>query len=82
MTPRDWDTAYNNMSHVAGSAELPAHWGAEAAAYRAGCSTIEEDIAYGSGVSIPEQYWSRSRSKKGPFLLSDAAPWRVCSPNS
>ncbi|MCV6591585.1 MAG: alpha/beta hydrolase [Silicimonas sp.] len=49
MTPRDWDQAYDNMSHVAGSAALPAHWAAEAAAYRAGGVSVEEDIPYGAG---------------------------------
>ena len=64
MMPRDWDTAYNNMSHVAGSAALPAHWAAEAAAYRAECSTIEEDIAYGTGARQKlDIVWPEGRPK-------------------
>lgn len=43
----DWDQAFDNMGHVAGSATLPAHWAAEAAGYRACGVTVEEDIAYG-----------------------------------
>lgn len=42
----DWDTAFDNMGHVAGSAALPAHWAAEAASYRASGVKLEEDIAY------------------------------------
>lgn len=42
----DWDTAFDNMGHVAGSAALPAHWAAQAAAYRASGVKVEEDIAY------------------------------------
>lgn len=45
----DWDDAYANMAHVPGSGDLPAHWAAEAAAYRASV-TVEEDIAYGDGA--------------------------------
>jgi len=44
---KDWDDAYANMAHVADSAALPAHWAAEAAAYRASGVVVEEDIAYG-----------------------------------
>lgn len=46
---KDWDAAYSNMNHVAGSAALPGHWAAEASAYRAGHAGIETDIAYGPG---------------------------------
>ena len=42
----DWDTAFDNMGHVAGSAALPAHWAAEAATYRASGVKVEADIAY------------------------------------
>ena len=49
MIKRDWDDAYANMAYVAGSAELPAHWAAEAATYRASSVRVEEDIAYGDG---------------------------------
>ena len=44
---RDWDDAFANMAHVAGSDALPAHWAGEAAAYRASGVNVEEDIAYG-----------------------------------
>lgn len=48
MTPsRDWNRAFDNMAHVAGSAQLPAHWAAEAATYRASGVRVEQDIAYG-----------------------------------
>lgn len=43
----DWDIAFDNMGHVAGSAALPAHWAAEAASYRASGVQVEENIAYG-----------------------------------
>jgi hypothetical protein len=43
----DWDTAFNNMNHVAGSHALPAHWAAGAAAYRDSGVSIETDIPYG-----------------------------------
>ncbi|UWQ96238.1 alpha/beta hydrolase [Rhodobacteraceae bacterium M385] len=45
----DWDIAFNNMSHVAGSHALPAHWAAEAAAYRDSGVQVETDIPYGDG---------------------------------
>ena len=47
MSKRDWDDAYANMAHIAGSAALPAHWAAEAAAYRISGVLVEEDIPYG-----------------------------------
>ena len=50
MTMKDWDDAYANMAHVSGSAEMPAHWAAEAARYRASGVKVEEDIAYGEGA--------------------------------
>lgn len=46
---RDWDDAFANMAHISGSAALPAHWAAEAAAYRASGVFVAEDIPYGSG---------------------------------
>lgn len=49
MTKIDWDDAYANMAHIAGSSALPAHWAAEAKAYRASGISVEEDIAYGDG---------------------------------
>lgn len=45
--PKDWDAAYSNMAHIAGSEHLPAHWAAEAEAYRTSGVAIETDIAYG-----------------------------------
>ncbi len=45
----DWDDAYANMAHVAGSEELPARWASDAAAYRASGVAVEEDIPYGPG---------------------------------
>jgi acetyl esterase/lipase len=44
---RDWDDAFANMAHIPGSAALPAHWAAEAAAYRASGVFVAEDIPYG-----------------------------------
>ncbi|MEP5757886.1 MAG: alpha/beta hydrolase [Litoreibacter sp.] len=43
----DWDDAFANMAHVAGSAALPDLWAKSAAAYRASDVQVEEDIAYG-----------------------------------
>ncbi len=43
----DWDTAFDNMGHVAGSAELPAIWAERAQAYRSTTAGIETDIPYG-----------------------------------
>jgi len=45
---RDWDDAYANSAHVAGSDKLPALWAARAAAYRAGLTAFRPDIAYGA----------------------------------
>ena len=42
-----WDVSYDNMGHVPGSSKLPAHWAAEAAAYRDGGVKVETDLAYG-----------------------------------
>lgn len=44
---KNWDVAFDNMGHISGSAELPAHWAAEAARYRASGVKLELDIAYG-----------------------------------
>ncbi|MBV6658142.1 MAG: alpha/beta hydrolase, partial [Devosiaceae bacterium] len=44
----DWDDAFNNMGHVAGSQALPGLWSGEAEAYRQ-TVPIETDIAYGEG---------------------------------
>ena len=45
----DWDDAFNNMGHVAGSDALPGLWSADAAKYRAALM-VETDIAYGPGA--------------------------------
>lgn len=44
---QDWDDAFANMAHVAGSEKLPQIWTEAALAYRASGVRIEEDIAYG-----------------------------------
>jgi acetyl esterase/lipase len=44
---KDWDDAFANMVHIAGSDALPGLWADNAAAYRASGVNIEEDIAYG-----------------------------------
>lgn len=44
---RDWDDAFNNMGHVAGSEKLPGQWQAEATAYRDATQGWTCDIAYG-----------------------------------
>lgn len=44
----DWDTAFDNMGHVEGSAGLPAFWADRAQAYRAATSGIETEIPYGT----------------------------------
>ena len=43
---QDWDDAFNNMGHVAGSEALPGLWSEAAKAYRNDV-TVETDIAYG-----------------------------------
>lgn len=45
---KDWDDAYANMAHIDGSAALPAHWAAEALAYRESGVKVDQDIAYGT----------------------------------
>lgn len=40
----DWDDAFANMAHVAGSDLLPARWTAEAQAYRAGGVRVDEHV--------------------------------------
>ncbi|GAA6194257.1 alpha/beta hydrolase [Phaeobacter sp. NW0010-22] len=45
---RDWDDAFANMAHVAGSDALPGFWAARAADYRASSARIDTDISYGS----------------------------------
>jgi acetyl esterase/lipase len=45
---RDWDDAYANSAHIAGSDKLPELWAARAAAYRAGLTAFRPDIAYGA----------------------------------
>jgi len=44
---KDWDDAFANMAHVAGSEALPQLWTDNAAAYRASGVRIEEDVPYG-----------------------------------
>ena len=46
---RDWDDAYANSAHIAGSDKMPTLWAERAAAYRAGLKDFRPDIAHGSG---------------------------------
>ncbi len=60
----DWDTAFDNMGHVAGSAALPAHWAAEASTYRASGIKVEEDIAYAEAPRARlDIVWPDARAK-------------------
>lgn len=45
---QDWDDAFANMAHVAGSEKLPQVWTQRAAAYRASGVRVDQDIAYGA----------------------------------
>lgn len=45
----DWDDAFNNMGHVAGSEALPGLWSKAAAQYRSAV-TVQTDIAYGKSA--------------------------------
>lgn len=45
----DWDDAYNNMGHVAGSEALPGLWSDAAAKYRK-TMRVDTDIPYGDGA--------------------------------
>ena len=44
---QDWNDAFANMAHVAGSEKLPQLWTDSAAAYRASGIRVDTDIAYG-----------------------------------
>lgn len=44
---KDWDDAFANMAHVAGSEKLPQLWADSAAAYRASGVKMDQDIPYG-----------------------------------
>ncbi|WGI23303.1 alpha/beta hydrolase [Amylibacter sp. IMCC11727] len=44
---QDWDDAFANMAHIAGSEKLPQMWTDRAAAYRSGGVKIDEDVPYG-----------------------------------
>jgi arylformamidase len=44
---KDWDDAFANMAHVAGSDALPGLWVDSAAAYRKSGVSVETDIPYG-----------------------------------
>ena len=44
---QDWDDAFANMAHIAGSEKLPQLWQESAAAYRASGVKTDLDIAYG-----------------------------------
>ena len=48
LTPlKNWDDAFANMAHVAGSDALPGFWSDSAAAYRESGVSVETDIQYG-----------------------------------
>ena len=42
----DWDDAFANMAHIAGSDALPGHWADSALAYRNSGVSVETDIPY------------------------------------
>lgn len=44
---KDWDDAFANMAHIAGSEALPGLWSDSAAAYRVSGVNVETDIPYG-----------------------------------
>ena len=44
---QDWDDAFANMAHIAGSEKLPQFWTDRAAAYRASGVKVDQDIPYG-----------------------------------
>lgn len=44
---KDWDDAFANMAHIAGSEALPQRWSDTAVTYRASGVKINQDVAYG-----------------------------------
>lgn len=71
----DWDTAFDNMGHVAGSADLPAFWAERAQAYRAETANIEVDIPYGTHPRERFDLVMPDRAPKGLVVFVHGGYW-------
>lgn len=71
----DWDTAFDNMGHVDGSADLPAFWAKRARAYRAETAGIEGDIPYGPHPREVFDLVMPDRTPKGLVVFVHGGYW-------
>ena len=75
MAPRDWDDAFGNMGHVAGSSDLPKLWAQRASAYRKRLSSTQLDVAYGAHPREVFDLLVPDESPKGVALFEHGGFW-------
>ena len=71
----DWDDAYANMAHIPGSAELPARWAAEAAAFREGHPP--ETLSYGDHPRQAVDLFRPEGPPRGLAVFIHGGYWRM-----
>ncbi|MEP4194607.1 MAG: alpha/beta hydrolase [Aliishimia sp.] len=73
----DWDDAFNNMGHVAGSQGLPEFWAKRAASYRETLPSIhlQQDISYGDGAREVFDLFHPEGAVKGLAVFVHGGYW-------
>ena len=72
----DWDEAYSNSGHVAGSEAFAPRWSAEAAAFRAQwAASARLDLAYGADARQRLDLFLPAGSPKGLFAFIHGGYW-------
>lgn len=71
----DWDDAFENGAYVPGSAQLPDHWSAAAAAFRQ-TARAELDIAYAAGPRTQLDLFRPEHEAQGLVVFVHGGYWR------
>jgi acetyl esterase/lipase len=77
-TTIDWDDAYANGPHIAGGADYPARWQAEAAAWREAMRQtggLREDLAYGAGARARFDLFLPAAPPRGLMVFVHGGFW-------
>lgn len=81
----DWDDAYSNGGHIAGAADYPPRWAAQAAAFREQVSAAgraELDLPYGDAAREVMDLFHPEGQSRGLVVFVHGGYWRAFDKNT
>lgn len=81
----DWDDAYANGAYIAGAADYPPRWAAQAEAFRSAMRTAgraELDLAYGPGARQVLDLFMPEQAPRGLAVFVHGGYWRAFDKSS